>query len=117
MFILGVPNFTKLDFSILKNKRRTLPECLNLELPHFQPMISLPEEFSKQISVFAPLFSKKVFEHAKVLMLGCLLSVGKRTVCGCLKTLGLDSQTRFHKYHRVLSLAKWSAYQASQRPA
>lgn len=78
-------------------------------------MLTLPEEFSKQISVFAPLFSKKVFEHAKVLILGCLLSVGKRTVCGCLKTLGLDSQTRFHKYHRVLSLAKWSAYQASHR--
>lgn len=78
-------------------------------------MINLPEEFSKQISVFAPLFSKKVFEHAKILIIGCLLSVGKRTVCGCLRTLGMGSETRFHKYHRVLSLAKWSAYQASHQ--
>jgi len=77
-------------------------------------MFTLPSEFSKQISEFAPLFSKKVFEHAKILLLGCVLSVGKRTVCGCLKTVGLGSERRFHKYHRLLSLAKWSAYQASQ---
>ncbi len=75
--------------------------------------MTLPVEFSKQISVFAPLFSKKVFEHAKILILGCVLSVGKRTVCGCLKTVGLGSIKGFHKYHRVLSLAKWSAYKAS----
>lgn len=74
----------------------------------------LPVEFSKQISAFAPLFSKKVFEHAKILILGCTLSVGKRTVCGCLKVLGLGSSSCFHKYHRVLSLAKWSAYEASK---
>ena len=77
-------------------------------------MFTLPKEFSKQISVFAPLLSKKGFEHAKILLLGCVLSVGKRTVCGCLKTVGLGSERRFHKYHRVLSLAKWSAYDAAQ---
>ena len=31
-------------------------------------MMTLPKEFSKQISEFAPLFSKKIFEHAKVLL-------------------------------------------------
>ncbi len=35
-------------------------------------MITLPKEFSEQISEFAPLFSKKVFEHAKVLLSACL---------------------------------------------
>lgn len=77
-------------------------------------MITFPEEFSKQISVFAPLFSKKVFEHAKVLLLGTLLVVGRRTVCSALRAVGLQSEKRFHKYHRVLSLAKWSPYQAAQ---
>ena len=43
-------------------------------------MITIPRKFSKQISVFAPLFSKKVSEHVKILFLGGLLTVGRRTV-------------------------------------
>ena len=74
----------------------------------------LPKEFSKQISEFAPLFSKKVFEHAKVLLTGSLLVVGRRTVCSALRAVGLNQEKRFHKYHRVLSLAQWSCYKASQ---
>lgn len=77
-------------------------------------MITLPKEFSKQISEFAPLFSKKVFEHAKVLLTGCLLVVGRRTVCSALRAVGLSQEKQFHKYHRVLSLAKWSCYKASK---
>ena len=77
-------------------------------------MITLPEEFSKQISAFAPLFSKKVFEHAKVLVTGALLVVGRRTVCSALRAVGLQSEKHFHKYHRVLSLAKWSPYKAAR---
>lgn len=77
-------------------------------------MITLPEEFSKQISVFAPLFSKKVFEHAKVLLLGSILTVGRRTVCSALRSVGLHHENRYHKYHRVLNLAKWSCYKASR---
>lgn len=72
-------------------------------------MITLPKEFSRQISVFAPLFSKKVFEHAKVLLAGALLVVGRRTVCSALRAVGLSDERRFHKYHRVLSKAKWCA--------
>ncbi len=78
-------------------------------------MKTLPVEFSKQISVFAPLFSKKVFEHAKLLLPGCVLGVGKRTACGCLHTLGMGNEKRFHKYHRVLNLAKWSGLRGSEK--
>ena len=77
-------------------------------------MITLPEEFSKQISVFAPLFSKKVFEHAKVLLMGAILAPGRRTVCSALRAVGLQMEKRFHKYHRVLSLSKWSAHRAAR---
>ena len=76
-------------------------------------MITLPEEFSQQISAFAGLFSKKVFEHAKVLVTGCLLVVGRRTVCSALRAVGLSQEKRFDKYHAVLSKAKWSAYRAA----
>lgn len=77
-------------------------------------MMTIPEEFSKQISAFAPMFSKKVFEHVKILLMGSLLVVGRRTVCGALRAMGLGHKKQFHKYHRVLSKAKWSAYQAAR---
>ena len=82
--------------------------------PKIKNMFTLPSEFSKQISEFAPLFSKKVFEHAKVLLIGSLLVVGRRTVCSALRAVGLSEEKCFHKFHRVLSLAKWSCYKASR---
>lgn len=77
-------------------------------------MINLPEEFSTQISGFSSLFSKKVFSHAKVLLTGAILSSGRRTVCSCLRSVGLGSLKQFHKFHRVLSLSNWSAYKAAK---
>lgn len=77
-------------------------------------MLTLPKEFSRQISEFAPIFRKKVFEHAKVILTGCLLLVGRRTVCGALRAVGLSQEKNFHKFHRVLSSAKWSCYKASR---
>lgn len=77
-------------------------------------MMTIPEEFSKQISVFAPMFSRKVFKHVKILLMGALLVVGRRTVCSALRAVGLEHEKRFHKYHRVLSKAKWSAHNGSR---
>ena len=76
-------------------------------------MFTLPSEFSKQISEFSSIFSKNVFKHLKILLLGSLLVVGRRTVCSALRAVGLSTEKRFHKYHRVLSRAKWSPYKAS----
>jgi hypothetical protein len=81
-------------------------------------MILIPKEFSRQISAFTPLFTKKVFEHAKILLMagtpvGSILVVGRRTVCSALRTVGLEQEKQFHKYHRVLNLAKWSAHQVA----
>jgi len=59
------------------------------------------------------LFSKKVFEHVVMLMLGTLLAIGRHSVCAALRVMGLGDERRFHKYHRVLSLVKWSARKAS----
>ena len=77
-------------------------------------MLIIPEEFSAQISAFAPLFSKKVFHHVQVLLIGSLLVVGRRTVCSALRAMGLAQERQFHKYHRVLSKARWSAHQAAR---
>lgn len=77
-------------------------------------MMIIPEEFSKQISAFAPVFTKKVFRHAQTLLMGSLLVVGRRTVCSALRAVGLEHEQQFHKYHRVLGRAKWSAYQTAR---
>lgn len=46
--------------------------------------------------------------------MGSLSVIGRRTVCSALRAVGFEHEQRFHKYHRVLSKAKWSAYQSSR---
>jgi DDE superfamily endonuclease len=77
-------------------------------------MRTLPVEMVRILAPFAPLFSKRVFEHVQVLLMGTVLAPGKRTVSSALKAMGLDQQKQFHRYHRVLSRAKWSSMEVSR---
>ena len=77
-------------------------------------MLTLPAELLPLIVEFAPLFSKRVWEQAKVLLVGAILAPGKRTVTSCLRVMGLSEDKRFDKYHRVLNRARWSAFAASR---
>ncbi len=77
-------------------------------------MPTLPPEFSSFIIEFAPLFSKRVFVHVQLMLIGALLAPGKRTVSAVLRSMGCHQDRTFHKYHRVLSRARWSAHQASK---
>jgi len=63
---------------------------------------------------FAPLFSKPVFNHVKVLLMGAILSPATRTVTNALRVMGLAQEKHFQTYHRVLNRAEWSCLQASQ---
>ena len=63
---------------------------------------------------FAPLFSKRVWEHAQLLLAGTILAPGRRTVGSALRAVGLDREKRFHRYHRVLSRASWSSREAAR---
>jgi DDE superfamily endonuclease len=76
-------------------------------------MLRLPAELLPLIVEFAPLFSKPVWEHAQVLLVGALLATGKRTVTACLRVMGLSQEKRFVNYHRVLNRAHWSPLAAS----
>lgn len=60
------------------------------------------------------LFSKSVFNLAVPLIAGAILATGKRTVTSALRVIGLGKERNFPKYHRVLSLSKWSARKASE---
>jgi hypothetical protein len=62
---------------------------------------------------FVPLFSKRVWQHAQVLLPGAILAPGARTVSSALIAMGLDQQKCFHRYHRVLSRASLSSRKVS----
>src|SRR5687768_246258 len=77
-------------------------------------MRTLPTQMIWALTPFVPLFSKRVFQHAQVLLIGAILAPGARTVSSALRAMGLDQQKRFHRYHRVLSRASWSSQEASR---
>jgi hypothetical protein len=66
------------------------------------------------LAPFAPLFSKRVWQHAQLLLVGAILAPGRRTVSSALRAMGLDRYERFHRYQRVLSRARWSSLEASR---
>jgi hypothetical protein len=68
-------------------------------------MLTLPAELLNIIVCFAPLFSKQVFQHAKVLLAGAILAPGKRTVTAALRVMGLSEEKNFLTYHRLLNRA------------
>jgi DDE superfamily endonuclease len=74
----------------------------------------MPCEFVSLMVAFAPLFSKPVFQHAQVLLMGAILAPGKRTVTSALRVMGLSQERHFQNYHRVLSRSLWSGLAASQ---
>ena len=77
-------------------------------------MRTLPTEMIRVIAPFAPLFSKRVFQHVRVLLAGAILAPGKRTVSSALRAMGLDQRRNFRRYHRVLSRARWSSAEAGR---
>jgi hypothetical protein len=75
---------------------------------------TLPPKIVQVLAPFAPLFSKRVWQHAQSLLMGAILAPGSRTVSSTLRAMGLDHEKRFHRYHRVLSRARWSSLEASR---
>lgn len=71
-------------------------------------------EFEALVLSFAPLFTQPTFGNARQLLIGALLSPGRRTVAAALRISGLQAQCTFQNYHRVLSRARWSALQGSR---
>ena len=77
-------------------------------------MPSLPAALEGVLMPFAPLFRRPVWRRAQVLLIGALLSPGRRTVTQALRVVGLGGERRFPSYHRVLSRATWSCREASR---
>jgi hypothetical protein len=75
---------------------------------------TLPPKMVQVLAPFAPLFSKRIWQNAQLLLVGAILAPGRRTVSSALRAMGLDQYKQFHRYHRVLSRARWSSLQASR---
>src|SRR5215207_1181234 len=75
-------------------------------------MPTLQTEYITTLEAFARLFSKRIWEHAKVLLIGAILSPAERTVTAVLRVMGLSGEKHFQNYHRVLNRAVWSSLEA-----
>src|SRR4030095_5670514 len=78
-------------------------------------MLNLPAEMTAFLAPFAPLFTPSVWYHAQVLVVGALLTPGKRTVTAILSVMGLRQNQHFQNYHRVLNRARWSSRALSRQ--
>jgi hypothetical protein len=76
-------------------------------------MPTLQTEYITILGAFARLFSKRIWEHAQILLLGAILSPAERTVTAALRVMGLSWEKHFQNYHRVLNRAVWSSLEAS----
>ena len=55
------------------------------------------------LKCFAPVFSARVWRHAKILLIGAILCRKERTVAAILRVMGLGNDPHFVNYHRVLT--------------
>jgi len=60
------------------------------------------------------MFSERVWEWAKILLVGAILAPGKRTVTSALRVMGLSQERQFQNFHRVLNRAVWSSHAVSR---
>ncbi len=71
-------------------------------------MHTVPVTLTRLIVKFAPVFSKRVWEHVQVLVVGALLAPGQRTVTAVLRVMGLSQERHFQNYYRALNRTRWS---------
>ena len=77
-------------------------------------MLTLPNAIIALLQPFEMLFHAKTWMKGQVLIVGAILSPGKRTVTSALRVMGLTGEGNFAKYHHVLNRAVWSSLQASR---
>lgn len=78
-------------------------------------MLNLPADITIFLAQFAPLFTPSVWYHAQILLIGAILTPGKRTVTAILSVMGLRQNPHFQNYQRVLNRARWSSRALSRQ--
>jgi hypothetical protein len=72
-------------------------------------MRDLPMQIITVLRHFELVFSERVWEWAKILLVGAILAPGIRTVTAALRVMGLRNEPQFQNYHRVLNRDHWSS--------
>ena len=72
-------------------------------------MLNLPPTIIDRMKPFAPCFrGATTWQKARVLLVGAILTPGKRVVTEMLRVMGLSESRQFAQYHQVLNRAVWS---------
>ncbi|GHO72710.1 hypothetical protein KSD_04810 [Ktedonobacter sp. SOSP1-85] len=58
-------------------------------------MLNLPKRIIQVLRSFEEAFSERVWEWAKVLLIGAILAPGERTVTAILRVMGLNQERQF----------------------
>jgi len=77
-------------------------------------MLNLPPAIMKVLTPFAPLFDARTWRKVPILLMGTILTPGKRTVTAALRVMGLKDESRFSIFHQVLNRASWSSLAVGQ---
>ena len=77
-------------------------------------MPTLPAVIVTLLLPFERLFDPRTWRKAQLLVMGAILSPGKRTVSSALNILGIGQHGDFAVYHHVLNRAQWSPLQLSR---
>lgn len=77
-------------------------------------MLTLPDAIIPILEPFSTLFDRRTWMKAQVLLVGTILTPGKRTVTSALRAVGLSDERAFANYHHVLNRAVWSSLELSQ---
>lgn len=71
-------------------------------------------EIIQLLSFFSVAFTAPTFAKVLILILGTILTPGRRTVTAALRMMGLGNDPHFSNYHRVLNRDCWSPWMVSK---
>lgn len=78
-------------------------------------MLTLPGWIKTIIDPFAQAFwGMGTWERAQEMVVGALLTTGKRTISAVLRALGRADEKNYARYHNVLNRAVWSGLEVSR---
>lgn len=73
----------------------------------------LPAEIIAVTAAFRPAFTEPTYQKGLELLIGTILTRGRRTVASALRAIGKGQETKWSKYHHVLNRARWSGLEVS----
>ena len=77
-------------------------------------MLTLPDAIVAVLLPFATLFTNPTWRKAQLLLVGTILTPGKRTVAAALRIMGRSDHRDYARYHEVLNRAVWSSRAAAR---